>query len=307
MNKKIVITGASGLIGKKLVTALTNRGDNVIVFTRNLDRSKSILSMAKSFVKWDYNQNQNWQEYIEGANAVVHLAGVNLFAKRWDKDFKKLIIKSREKSTNSLVNVINQCKVKPEMFVSASGVGYYGDQQETILNENSPKGKDFLSDVCYLWESEATKVEESGVRRVSIRTGIVLSTKDGALKQMLLPFKLFVGGPLGNGNQWFPWLHIDDIVGIYMHAIDTSYVNGSINAASPHMVRMKEFAKTLGKILNRPSSFPVPQFVLKTLVGEAAEVVTASQRIVVKKLLDSGYRFAFPHLEAALRNLLDKK
>lgn len=195
-------------------------------------------------------------------------------------------------------------KNKPSVFISASGIGYYGNCGDLILNEDSPSGNDFLADVCNAWESEAAKVEAYGVRNVRVRTGLVLSPNDGALKQMLTPFKLFVGGPLGDGKQWASWLHIEDIVGIYIHAIDCEELSGAVNAASPNPVKMNEFAKTLGKVLKRPSLFPIPKFMLKLVVGEAAEVVTASQRIDIKKLLNSGYNFKFTGLDEAFKDLL---
>lgn len=304
MSKKIVITGATGLIGKKLVNALVNRGDEVIIFSRNSEKAKSILPKAKKFVEWNYKKPDNWKSEINGVDAVIHLAGINLFSKRWNDAFKKEVLESREVSTRNLADAIKSCGNKPGVLVSASGIGYYGNCGDKILSEESPVGNDFLADVCKVWENEAKKVEQSGVRSVQVRTGLVLSTEDGALKQMLPPFKFFIGGPLGSGKQWASWLHIDDIVGVYIHAIDNTKLSGAVNAASPNPVRMKEFAKTLGKVLHRPSLFPVPQFVLKIVVGEAAEVVTASQRVDVKKLLNNGYQFKFKELESALKNLL---
>ena len=256
-------------------------------------------------VEWSYQHPEQWKYKIENSDAVVHLAGVNLFAKRWNDEFKKSIIESRQVSTMNLADAIKSCDKKPEVFISASGIGYYGDCGETVLNENSAKGNDFLADVCEVWENESVNVEESGVRSVQIRTGIVLTAEDGALKQMLLPFKLFIGGHLGNGKQWASWLHIDDIVEIYLHAIDNSSLTGSLNASSPNPMRMKEFAQTLARVLHRPSLFPVPKFILRLVVGEASEVVLASQRIDVKKLVESGYKFKFEILEDALKDLLN--
>lgn len=304
MNKKIVVTGATGLIGKKLVNSLVSRGDYVIVFSRDIEKANSLLPNANKFVEWNYKNPEQWQKEINGTDVIVHLAGVNLFSKRWNDEFKKAIIESRKISTKNIVEAIRVSNSKPSVLVSASGVGFYGDGGEQILTEDSPKGNDFLADVCEVWESEATKAEQLGVRSVRIRTGIVLSPEDGALKQMLLPFKLFVGGPLGSGKQWFPWLHIDDIVGIYLYAIDNKNLSGNFNAASPSIVRMKEFAATLGKVLHRPSLFPVPKFLLKIVVGEASGAVTASQRINVKKIILSGYKFKFENLEQALEDLL---
>ncbi len=305
MSKRIVVTGATGLIGRKLVRALIQRGDSVIVFSRDAEKAKSFFPKAMESVEWNYRHPEQWRYKIENSDAVVHLAGVNLFAKRWNDEFKRIVLESREVSTKNLVEAIKSCTNKPEVFVSASGIGYYGDCGETVLNENSAKGNDFLANVCEVWENESVNVEESGVRSVQIRTGLVLSTEDGALKQMLPPFRFFIGGYLGNGKQWASWLHIDDIVEIYLHAIDNSNLTGSFNASSPNPIRMKEFAQTLARVLQRPSLFPVPKFILRLVVGEASEVVLASQRIDVKKLVESGYKFKFEILEDALRDLLN--
>jgi hypothetical protein len=304
MSKRIVVTGATGFIGKKLVEEFVKRNDEVIVFSRNVKNAKSIFPNAKECVEWDYRNPEPWKSNLENSDAVIHLAGINLFAKRWNDDFKKSVIESRQLSTKNLVDAIKSCKNKPEVFISASGIGYYGDCGDNILTEESSAGNDFLANVCKVWESEARKVEQLGVRSVQIRTGLVLSPEDGALKQLLPPFKYFIGGPLGDGKQWASWLHVDDIVGIYLHAIDNPKLSGAVNAASLNPIRMKEFANTLGQVLNRPSLFPIPKFVIKIIVGEAAEVVLASQRIDVKKLIEGGYKFKFENFEEALRDLL---
>ncbi|WP_304131743.1 TIGR01777 family oxidoreductase [Ignavibacterium album] len=302
--KKIIITGATGLIGKKLSDELHKSGYHIIVFSRDSRRAKDILKKDYEYIEWDYGKPENWIEKISDSDAVIHLAGINLFAKRWNDHFKKEIITSRRDTTRSLADAIKNSSNKPKVFVSASGVGYYGDGGDKILTEDSPAGNDFLAEVCKVWESEAAEVENVGVRRVSIRTGIVLSPEDGALKRMLLPFKLFIGGPLGNGKQWFPWIHIDDIVGVYRHAIENEKLSGAVNAAAPNICTMNEFAKTLGKVLNRPSLFPVPGFALKLAIGEAGDVVLMGQRVSVNKLLSSGYKFKFENLEEALNDLL---
>ncbi|MCJ7554549.1 MAG: TIGR01777 family oxidoreductase [Ignavibacteriaceae bacterium] len=304
MAKKIIITGATGFIGKKLCKALAERGDEVTIFTRSVESAKKDFPFIKNFVKWNYKNPDEWKFHIENKHAVVHLAGVNLFAKRWNEDFKKQIIESREHSTKNLVLSIKDCKNKPEVFVSASGVGYYGDSGDTFVAEESTKGNDFLSGVCEVWERESQKAGEYGIRSVQVRTGLVLSPEDGALKQMLPTFKFFVGGPLGNGKQWVSWLHIDDIVGSYIHAIDNQNLSGTVNAASPNPVKMKEFAKTLGRLLRRPSYFSVPEFVIRFSIGEAADVVLSGQRVDVTKILNSGYKFKFENLGEALNDLL---
>lgn len=302
--KKIIITGATGLIGKKLSEEFHKSGNYIIVFSRDGKRAKDILKKDYEYIDWDYRKPDKWMDKISESDAVIHLAGINLFAKRWNDEFKKEIITSRRDTTKSLAEAIRNSSNKPKVFISASGVGYYGDGGNQILTEDSPAGNDFLAEVCKVWESEAAEVESAGVRRVSIRTGIVLSPEDGALKRMLLPFKLFIGGPLGNGKQWFPWIHIDDIVGVYIHSILNDNLTGAVNAASPNICTMSEFAKTLGKVLKRPSLFPVPKFALKLAIGEAGNVVLMGQRVSVNKLLSSGYKFKFEKLEEALKDLL---
>ncbi len=302
--KKIIITGATGLIGQKLVSALIHRGDEVIIFSRDIAKAKTIIPNAYEYVKWDYLKPELWKAKLENSDAIVHLAGTNLFAKRWTDSFKNEILKSRQISTKNLVDAIKSCSNKPQVFISASGVGYYGDCGDTILDEASSAGNDFLAEVCKLWEGESKRVENAGIRSVQIRTGLVLSTEDGALKQMIPPFKFFIGGPLGKGKQWASWLHIEDIIRIYVHAIDSTELRGAVNAASPNPVRMKEFANKLGNILHRPSLFPVPKFVLRMVIGEAAEVVTASQKVDIQKLLSSGFKFKFDFIKEALKDLL---
>lgn len=302
--KKIIITGATGSIGKKLVQKLTARGDEVIVFTRNPENAEKKIADAREYVKWEYERISVWMHELHGVDAVVHLAGANLGAKRWNEEYKKLAYKSRIISTRNLVEAIKQVEKKPKAFICSSAVGIYGNRYDELLDENSSLGDDFMANICKDWEKEAAKVEQYGVRRVSIRTGLVLQKDEGVLKKMLLPFKLFIGGPLGSGRQWFPWIHIDDIVGIYLHTIDNENIFGAINGASPGIVTMKEFAKTLGKVLRRPSLFPVPKFVMKLVAGEIAAYSVMSQRTSVEKILNTGYKFNFENLEEGLKSLL---
>jgi len=301
---KIIITGATGLIGRSLCEKLTNRGEEVTVFTRNIEGAKKSLPPIKNFVEWNYRNPAKWQNEINETDAVIHLTGANLFGKRWDDSYKRKILESREISTRNLVSAIKKAEKKPSIFICSSAVGIYGNQGDQLLTEESATGNDFLARVCKTWEEEAAKVEDANVRRVSIRTGIVLSTKDGALKQMLLPFKLFVGGPLGNGKQWFPWIHIDDLIRAYIFSLDYPKINGAVNGVSPNPVRMNEFSKTLGEVLHRPSFFKVPASVLKIIVGEFADSITASLRAVPEKLVQNNYNFKFVKLEAALKDLL---
>jgi len=302
--KKIIITGATGSIGRNLVQQLITRGNEVIIFTRNPENAKNKIANASKYVKWEYENVTAWLHELHGVDVLVHLASANLSSKRWNGKFKKEAYDSRIISTRNLVEAIKQVEHKPKSFICSSAVGYYGERFDEILDEASSPGNDFLANLCKDWENEAAKVEHFGIRRVSLRTSPALIKGEGALKKMLWPYKLFIGGPLSTGKQWFPWIHIDDIVGIYLHAIDDENLNGSVNAASPGIVRMKDFAKILGKVLKRPSIFPVPKFIMKIAAGEVAEYAVMSQRTSVDKILDAGYKFNFEKLEEALRNLL---
>jgi len=262
------------------------------------------LPQVNNFVEWDYKNPDKWNNEIKGKDAVIHLAGANLFGKRWNDDYKSKILESRQISTRNIVNAIINAKTKPSTLICSSAVGIYGERGDELLTEDSSTGNDFLAQVCKTWEDEAAKVESAGVRRVSIRTGIVLSKNDGALKQMLLPFKFFVGGPLGNGKQWFPWIHIDDLIDSCIFSLDNPNVNGAVNGVSPNPVTMNEFAKVLGKALHRPSFFKVPVFALKIAVGEFAESILASIRAVPEKLIRNNFKFKFEGLNVALKDLL---
>lgn len=304
MNKKIVLTGGTGLIGKNLFYKLQKRGDEITVFTRNTDAAKKILRNAKEYIHWDYNNSSLWEKSISGKDAVIHLAGASVNDHRWNDKYKKLIYDSRINSTKQLVSAIEKAEIKPEVFICSSAVGYYGDSGNTILTEENNYGNDFLSSVCKDWEKEAAAVTKQKVRNVSIRTGIVLSKDGGALAQMLLPFKLFIGGPLGNGKQWFPWIHIDDIVALYIFAIENKNIIGAVNGTAPKTVTMKEFTQTLGKVLKRPSIFPVPEFIIIILFGELGKAILASQRALPQKATDTGFKFIYEDVRSALNNLL---
>jgi len=304
MIKKIIVTGATGSIGQRLVKELIAGGYEVTIFTRNIENAQKKLPNTVKYVKWNYERMNEWMNELNGVDVVVHLAGANLGAKRWTEEYKKLAYDSRVVSTKNLVEAIKSVEQKPKTFICASAVGYYGDRYDEILNEASSPGDDYMANLCKDWEKEAAKVEDLGVRRVSVRTGLVLSKDEGVLKQLYLPFKLFIGGPLSTGRQWFPWIHIDDIVSINLQAIDNGGLNGAINAASPGIVRMNEFARTFGKVLHRPSLFNIPKFAMKMVAGEVADYAVMSQRISVDKILNAGYKFKYGNLEKALRDLL---
>jgi uncharacterized protein (TIGR01777 family) len=302
--KKIIITGATGFLGKSITEELIARGDEVTIFTRSVKSAKQNISNAYDYVEW-YPELNNWHKKMEDKDAVVHLAGENVMAKRWNAQHKKNILSSRVERTRSLVNAIEQLKNKPEVFISASAIGFYGNSEKPV-NENSAPGKDFLAEVVNAWEYEASKVESFGVRRASIRTGIVLDTNEGALAPMIKQFKYFVGGPIGNGEQWFPWIHIEDVVKIFLFAINNPDVSGALNASSPNPVRMNEFCKILGKVMRRPSLVKIPTFIIKILFGKAAEVLLNGAQVIPERIINAGYNFRFETAEEALKSLLHK-
>ena len=302
--KKIIITGATGFIGKRIAEELISRGDEVTIFTRSVKNAKQKISNAYDYVEWNPELN-NWYKKLEDKDAVVHLAGENVMAKRWNAEHKRNILSSRVDGTRSLVSAIGQLKDKPKAFISASAIGFYGNS-ESPVNEDSEPGRDFLAEVVNAWESEAGKVELYRVRRVSIRTGIVLDTNEGALVPMINQFRFFAGGPIGSGEQWFPWIHIDDVVKIFLFAIDNQKVSGALNASSPNPLRMKEFCKTLGRVMHRPSLFKVPAFIIKIIFGEAADVLLNGAQVIPEKTIKAGYNFRFETAEEALKNLLHK-
>jgi uncharacterized protein len=275
---KIAIAGASGLVGTHLVQALARRGDEAIKLPR--------------FGTGPWN--------VDGADAVVNLSGENLFNQRWNSEFKKKIVDSRVLTTRALVEAIARATKKPRVLVNASAVGFYGDRGDEILDESASPGSDFLAEVTRQWEHEA---QQASVRSVEIRTGIVLAKKGGALEKMVPPFKAFAGGPIGNGRQWFPWIHIDDEVGGILHAIDNDSVQGPVNFSAPGILTMKDFAKALGRALHRPSWAAVPGPVLKIALGEVAEVLLGGQHTVPKKLQATGYEFRFENASDALADL----
>jgi len=306
--KKIIITGATGSIGSKLYQKLIALGDEITIFSRNPANAKKKLPGVKKFIQWNYESIDGWKQQLNEVDVVFHLAGANLGTKRWNKEYKKLAYESRIISTRKLIEAIATVDKKPKTFICSSAVGYYGNRSDDYLSEDEEPADNFLAKLCADWEKEAAKVETLGVRCVSVRTGLVLSENEGLLKQMIPSFKLFLGGYLGNGRQWFPWIHIDDIVGIYLHIINDESagggLKGAVNAASPGIVRMKQLAKTLGRVLHRPSFLPIPKIAIKILKGELGNYATDSQRVVMNKLLNSGYEFKYENLEDALRNLL---
>jgi uncharacterized protein (TIGR01777 family) len=307
MAKKIIITGATGLIGSRLTSELVLRKYEVTVFTRNAQKAKKIVFSSVNYVEWDYHQPDKWYNELESSFAIVHLAGVSIAGGRFTESYKKKVFESRVTSTQNIVKVISETKNKPSVFLCASGINYYGESGDKILVEDSTPGIDFLADVCEKWENEASKVEDFGVRRVSLRTSPVLSTRDGMLKTLLPLFRFYLGASLGSGKQWFSWIHIDDIIKAYIYALEDVNLHGPINASSPDPVRMDEFAEQFGRVIHRPVFFKVPKFALRIVKGEAADYITASMRVVPRKLQDYNFTFSYPQLGPALQDLIQYK
>ncbi len=304
MINKIIIAGATGLIGRHLTSELIKRGNQVTVFTRNIDKAKQIVPGAKEYFEWDYYYPQDWAHLLEKKDVVINLAGANLFDKRWNENYKEVIRTSRILTTGSLVSAISQIKNKPNIFISASAVGFYGNGGENLITEDSPAGDDFLAKLCFEWENEASKANNYGLRTINLRTGIVLSADGGAFQKILKSFKFYTGGYLGSGNQWFPWIHIYDAVNSIIFAINNNKLQGPINVCSPNPVRMKEFSNLMGKILKKPSFFNIPEFALKIILGESAQTIIDSLKVYPNKLISNGFSFKFEDLDTALKDLL---
>jgi len=292
---KVAIVGSNGLIGAALARALVARGDSVVA----LSRSGAAGIGGALDMRWDPVEGPPPAAALEGADAVVNLAGVPIGGKRWTADRKREIRESRTLTTRLLVDALAQ-EGAPPVLVNGSAVGYYGTTEETV-DETSPAGSDFLAETCVAWEREALRAADHGVRVVLVRTGIVLAREGGALSQMALPVRLFAGGPIGGGRQWIPWIHIDDEVGLLLLALDRADLSGPLNASAPEPARQRDFVKALGSALGRPSILPTPAFPLRLAMGEMATLALEGQRAVPAVALAAGYAYAHPEIEAAMR------
>lgn len=292
---KILITGATGFLGKPLVAKLLEHGHEITRLSR---------SYGTPGLHWDPSKRDVHYNRMEGYDAVIHLAGETI-SERFTKEKKQKIMESRRDATQFLVETLLKLSNPPKHFISASAIGYYGNRNDEELTESSSAGNDFLAEVCKEWEKATEPLKAKGIRVANIRTGIVLDHNGGALEKLLLPFKLGFGGPIGSGNQWWSWIMLKDLINIYMYVLENESLTGPVNAVAPNALRNKDFVKALGKALRRPSAVPLPTFAVKLMLGEMGEaLLLSSQHVIPKKLTDAGFVFKYPILQEGLGSIL---
>ena len=307
---RIIIAGGSGLIGRHLVSALINDGDEVTILSRRPDLTNRIPGGAK-FIQWDGKTLGEWSTEIENTDVIINLVGENLFGDgfipaRWTAARKERLIHSRVDSGKVLTKAIEQAIRKPAVFIQSSGVGFYGVHQDKPFTEDDAGGNDYLANLCKEWEASTLPIEALGVRRVIIRSGVVLTNKGSAFRLLVLPYKLFVGGRIGTGRQVYSWIHLTDEVKAIRFLIHNDHASDVFNLCSPYPVTNDEFGRLIAKVIKRPHYFPIPGFLLKIILGEVAIMVLEGQRVLPNKLLSQGFVFKFPNLEQALTDLLIK-
>jgi len=300
---KIVIAGGTGFIGTALARHLVVGRHQVIVLTRDLPRAKSQLGNLCECVRWDAEHSGDWEQALSGSDAIVNLAGASVAGARWTAPRKRVLVDSRIHATRALASALSRWAHKPSVLINASGVGFYGASDDRVLDEHADRGEGFLADLSATWEAEAGSVQALGVRAVCLRIGLVLEKDGGAFPRMAHPFRLFAGGPVMPGTQWVSWIHRADLVRLIEWAMSNEKVSGPVNAVAPNPVTMDEFCRTLGEVLNRPSWIPVPEVILKLVLGELGSLMTTGQRVAPIVAQSGGYRFQHPSLKEALRTI----
>jgi uncharacterized protein (TIGR01777 family) len=298
-----MITGGTGFVGSVLLPRLGRDGHHCVVLTRNPGAMKVSLPSVET-EQWDGINEGPWANRIENTDAVINLAGESIAGGRWTRRRKQTLIESRILPTRAIVSAIRRAARKPAVLINASAVGYYGPVEEGDVPESHPAGSDFLARLCASWEEEARAAEQYGVRVAMLRFGVILQRGGGALKRLTLPFRLFAGGWLGSGLQWFPWVHGDDVAGIVEFTLGDRTISGAVNVAAPQPVTAKEFSQELGRVMRRPCWAPVPGFILRLVLGELAGMLLTGQRVVPQKLTGAGYAFAHPTLSRSLEAIL---
>lgn len=308
MNKKIVVTGATGMVGRPLCKTLVEKGYAVTVFTREPEAAASKVPGAENYVRWDAGRADEWQPALEGIYGLVNLAGDNLFDGYLDEERLKAGSEGRVVLTRSLVEAIAWTEHKPKVLVNASSTGIYGFTEvsdEVVTEETPPPRQDLWSRDSERWEIEAYSAEQHSVRAVALRIGVALGREEGALPYQVQQFQSGRGSYSAPGDQWFAWIHLEDIVGLFLMALEDTRIHGPINATAPGIVRNKEYAQTLGRVLGASADYAVPAETLRQYIGLASDVTTYMRRVVPKRALELGYEFKFPALKPALHNLLD--
>lgn len=303
---RVLITGGTGLIGRALAAELADAGYEVVVLSRNPSMAPRLAPRVR-VERWDGRTAQGWGSLADGAHAIVNLAGENIAGGRWTPARKQRIRESRLAAGTAVVEAVAAAHHKPHLVVQASGIGYYGPCGNEEVTEEAPPGIDFLGRLATEWEGSTAPVEKMGVRRVVIRTGVVLSAEGGALPRLMLPFRFFIGGPLGNGRQWVPWIHIADEARAIRFLMENPDARGAYNLVAPNPVSNAQLARILGLVLGRPAWLPVPAAALRLLLGEMSSVLLTGQRAVPRRLLEAGFVFRFPDLEDALADLLRRR
>jgi uncharacterized protein (TIGR01777 family) len=297
---KILVTGATGFVGQRVVKQLTDGGDQVVVLTRNIAKGALYFGNKCQYFMWSDTATLPPKEAFDGVDAVINLMGEGIADKRWDESQKKKIYDSRIVATTNLIEVIKGLSKKPTSFISASAVGIYGNRSDEEINESSTTADDFLARICKDWELAASKAKDLGIRTAIIRIGVVIGKDGGALKKMLPIFKLGAGGPVGSGKQYMSWIHVDDIAGMFVRAAKDSTLDGIFNGTSPYPARSKDFARELGKVLHRPAFAPAPALALKLVFGEMSQVLLDGQKVLPVKFKEKKFSYRYPTLEMAL-------
>lgn len=305
--ERIVITGGSGLVGRALTKILVADGFDVVILSRSPQKVQNLPQNARA-IRWDTETADGWLDEADGAAAIVNLAGPNLagqgfFPQRWTEERRHYLRQSRIDAGKAVVDAVERAENKPGVVIQASAIGYYGARDDEILDEDAAPGDDYLARLCVDWENSTRPVEAHGVRRAVVRSGLVLSTEEGSLPRVILPYKLFVGGPFGSGDQWWSWIHLHDEARAIRFLLENDEAQGAYNLTSPNPKTNDDFGRTLARVMGRPHLIPVPGFAMRAAFGEVSMVVLEGQRVLPRRLQELGFTFEYPQLEAALRHL----
>ncbi len=302
--KTAAVFGATGQIGQAVIQRLSGNGWTIRIFARDPEKSRKLFPDIKEHYRWDYSKD-DWQAHVDGSDAVFNFSGAPIFQK-WKGDYKREIVDSRVIATARIADAICRADSRPSVFINGSAAGIYGYNtwNDDIVAEDYPSGNDFWGKFVSDWEKSALKAQECGTRVVNIRTSVVLDKETGALPQLMNAFNRGIGGPIRPGDQWFPWIHVEDEVGIILYTLDLDTVSGPVNASAPEVPRMRDFANTLGKVMGKPSRIPIPVTILRLMMGEVSKILANGRKVVPGKAEEIGYQFKFPELENALEDLL---